>query len=229
MLFSLISILLFFLREQVNRDIVMVGLIESCGHFTPIMRSSLSTHAVLCSRLRLFPEVSCLLKLQFQMVWNFSFPCLKLLVSLLETRVSPIWNLCFPRMKLIPCLHPRISLSLSVYFRSFFFSFQPPLSHERPLSVCGNLFPKKWQYAHMLFLLSPCYHLYYHLVVTLNPLINNCLTWKVTSDNRKTIFHESFFSAFSPSILSSWMTHRYPSLPSCWNLFPSRPHPRVWI
>lgn len=161
--------------------------------------------------------------------WNNSFLRLKPLFPMLETRVSPIWNLCFPRMKLMPCLHPRISLSLSVYFRSFFFSFQPPLSHERPLNICGNLFPKKWQYPHMLFLLSPCYHLYYHLIVTLNPLINNCLTWKVTSDNRKTLFQESFFSAFSPPILSSWMTHRYPSLPSCWNLFPSRPHPRVWI
>ena len=62
------SILLFFLREQVNRDIVMVGLVESCGHFTSIMRSSLSTRAVLCSRRQLFPEVSCRLKLQFQMV-----------------------------------------------------------------------------------------------------------------------------------------------------------------
>ena len=173
-------------------------LIHSCGHFTSIMRYSLSTRVVISLQScgppyplmrSSAPVTSCFLKFLaswnsssrwFETLvspaWNNSFLRLKLLVSLLETRVSPIWNLCFPRMKLILCLHPRISLSLSVCFRSFFFSFQPPLSHERPLSACGNLFPKKWQYAHMLFLLSPCYHLYYHLIVTLNPLINNRLT-----------------------------------------------------
>ena len=176
----------------------MVGLVESCGTFTPIVRSFHSTRAVLslhsCVPPYPFmrssaPVASCFLKFLaawnsssrwFETLvspaWNNSFLRLKLLVSLLETRVSPIWNLCFPRMKLIPCLHPRISLSLSVCFRSYFFSFQPPLSGEHSLNICDNLSPKKWQYPHMLFLLSPCYHLYYHPIVTLNPLINNCLT-----------------------------------------------------
>ena len=140
-------------------------LIHSCVHFTPIIRSSLSTHAVLYSRHQLFLKFfaawnssSRWFETLVSTAWNNSFFRLKLLVSLLETFSFPIWNLCFPRMKLILCLHPRISLSLSVCFRSFFFSFQPPLSHERPLSVCDNLFPKKWQ--------SPQCFSYCHPIIT---------------------------------------------------------------
>ena len=145
-----------------------VLLIHSCVHFTPIIRSSLSTHAVLCFRRQLFSKVFCRLKLQFQMVWNNSFLRLKLLVSLLETFSFPIWNLCFPRMKLILCLHPRISLSLSVYFRSYFFPFSRHFPMNVPCLPAIICSPKSDN-------TLTCFS-YYHLIVTLTPLINNRLT-----------------------------------------------------
>ena len=118
-----------------NRAVISL---QSCVHFTPIIRSSLFTHAVLYSRHQLFLKFfvawnssSRWFETLVSSAWNFWFHCLKPLFPMLETRVSPIWNLCFPRMKLIPCLHPRISLSLSVYFRSYFF----PFSRHFPVSV----------------------------------------------------------------------------------------------
>lgn len=108
---------------------------------------------------------------------------------------------------------PYFFIAISI-LSEFLLSFQPPLSHEHPLNICGNLFPKKWQYAHMLFLLSPCYHLYYHLIVTLNPLINNSLTWKVTSDNRKPFsMRVSSPLLVHPYCLHEWLTAILPFLP----------------